>query len=66
MSEKIIDDVTGVIGSLAGLANDVRSSALRHAEKVKSSLTAADEIDFLKQKIDELESRIKNLEKGNK
>ena len=61
-----MDDLSGFVGALAGLANDARNTAMNKAEKFKQSIHAADEIDSLKLKISDLESRIQILEQSKK
>jgi cell shape-determining protein MreC len=66
MKNKSIQDLSGIVGALAGLANDARNSAMNKAEKIKKSLDASDEIEFLKSKISDLETRLEKLESQNK
>jgi|GEM_PF-6092920 len=73
MREKLIDDMAGVLGSLVGLANDVRvhfKNGMRKAARncaVKSGLSTQKEIDELQQRIVDLEQRLATAEaKGKK
>lgn len=61
-----MDDLSGIVGALAGLANDARNGAMNKADKIKKSLDASDEIEFLKSKINDLEARLEKLESQNK
>lgn len=72
MREKLIDDMAGLLGSLAGLVNDTRiqvKSGLRRTTKdcgVRSGLSTRDDTDRLRERVDDLEARIAALEKKKK
>ena len=60
-----MDDLSGFMGALAGLANDARNGAMEKAEKIKQSMRASEDIETLREKISELESRIESLENNS-
>lgn len=59
---KIMDDLVGVAGSLAGLANDARNSLHDKGSKLKTALHAMDEIKSLSDRLGAIEARLNVLE----
>lgn len=72
MRGKIIDDIAGVVGSLVGLANDVRLQVKNSTEKMtrdcalRSGLSTQDEVDALNKRISDLEQRLADADKQGK
>lgn len=62
MSDKAIDTVTAIAGSLAGLANDMHGAMRKKVDRARASMNAADEVQILKRQISELEARVASLE----
>ena len=61
-NKNIMDDLTGVAGSLAGLANDARNHIINKKESAKSTLKTVKDAQTILDRLDSLEARIKIIE----
>ena len=61
-NKNIMDDLTGVAGSLAGLANDARNNIINKKESAKSTLKTVKDAQTILDRLDSLEARIKIIE----
>lgn len=57
-----LNDLAGLVGSIAGLANDARNGLRDKKKKVRASMKAVDEVAVLKPQIEALTKRVQDLE----
>lgn len=61
-NKNIMDDLTGVAGSLAGLMNDARNHVRSKKEAAQSTMQSLKDAQTILDRLDSLEARIKTIE----